>query len=1342
MPDEWLTKLREDEELWKLRKQMERERIASIAPPESPQPVQQPQFIPAPQETQPQWQPQFIPQVEEALPFEPQPVDWMQQTQIQSPVRQPVIPPMEEAPKPEEKPVQWWEKPAELYGKGEEALGKAIAGVPILPKALEFVAPAFKWIYENLEKPWASVILDPFVPDLAWEKNESWITHKKREYDAWESPTYVKGLAEFSMPLWWIPYFGWAAKGAKALGAGAKVMKGIATAEKISGIPSKMITLPADALLNKVLFKPTNIRKFAQFGQKIPGVKQAIEVIGGPGVFLKADTQAPIDIAKRSYVKNMGQLRSMASGVENQIIPHLQVIDNGVGFKKVLGISDDGILSNIVPKNAAKSKYLGDVLEGALNHPDDYSFLTKGAKEYVDTYRTALDVINKLRKENGLEIPKEYKYHRMVEGKWADGKLEKSEFGSRFEDPRVHETMAEAIAKPDPTTGRLNGVAYGLDPTDSLATTIDHYITSIAKKRFTDEVNTLGKTASEKWSAAFPIEDKRIDDLIKQQSSAKYANSALKRIASYKGQSVPGAVIQKIRDELPQVGTLLDDALNLTMPEMDRIITSMGREIRDILKVNPKEFKLQMASAEGKTLLQKAANTLVQGAKDQVAVERVVEFMYKKAQSSRRNEFKVALETVRNNLDMLLNTTKNELSPLMAQRRAFLNHYRGRGQIFGGEAKILHPAFGDRIFPKDVSDFVTRQLRDKSQKWLEDARTASGLSRMLTATLDTSAAFIQGAYLLTTNPVAWAQSVGRMLEFGWNPKTFLKYLTDPTVIATRAERIAAGGSSGSFEFFEAMKPLQNLAGKVPKAGGGLQKGLQQVFGRADVLFEGFGEVARNKMWMAMRHKAVSPETAMELARTLDRMTGVMSTSALGIGKTQQDIESAFGFFSPRYTRAGMAFAGDVLKGGLSGQVARTSIAEFLGGGLAMYYGTAKALGQAPDLNPSSGRFLTIKIGNQHLGIGGIAIALMRLNYDIAVTAIQNPADLVKPFNESGVNRWDNPFIKFMYSRTAPLTSFGISAIVEQADYYGEPFESVADWANFIKDKVSPIALQDITTAGPVGVAGQLAGLRQFPKSPSELLADERDRIAKSQKGVAYDTLDDLNKRQVNASPTVVKLQEDVDASTVQRGDEQSLAFLNRKREMDNAREAYVQRLTLLQKAYDDGIIDGYGFKEEMSKAGYGLGATYEHINRQPEYQAIMKKLQSGDMPDKTKRDLARIEFSARSADMEDQYGMFDFEKYEALKQEIRQKYGEDAYQYVLEYKREKDKELPPLAQEYQKAKEIMQPYWEVQSKVEKMFGKTYAASPYGQRLITKLRKTERLKNPELEAAYKKFYSQT
>jgi len=57
----------------------------------------------------------------------------------------------------------------------------------------------------------------------------------------------------------------------------------------------------------------------------------------------------------------------------------------------------------------------------------------------------------------------------------------------------------------------------------------------------------------------------------------------------------------------------------------------------------------------------------------------------------------------------------------------------------------------------------------------------------------------------------------------------------------------------------------------------------------------------------------------------------------------------------------------------------------------------------------------------------------------------------------------------------------------------------------------------------------------------------------------------------------------------------------------------------------------------------------------------------------------------------------------------------------------------------EKARKVMRPYWDIRNDVIKMFGVAFADSSAGQRLIGKLRKQMRMRNPELEKFFQLFY---
>ncbi len=1108
-------------------------------------------------------------------------------------VQQPQVPRIE---KPSPEPVQSVPQERKWWGTPEEKIGQAISHVPLLPQALGFVAPVFEFIHEKLEKPFAAIITSPFRPDLPWKQGESWLDHQKREYDAWQAPDYIKGAAEFAMPLWWMPWFSWAKAGGKALGIGSKAASRIAKAGKLQTVAEH--GLPTDEILNKVLFKDTRTGGILRATENIPILGRIVKAVGGLAAFAHPTATDPLNVTRRALIK-MGYISDMRNGVTSLLVPKLQAMGK---LETILGMDAKGVVRNIVDKSG-KSEYLYDVLEGAIANPKGYKFLAAEAKQYVETVGSILDDVYSLARNEGVKIPKATMLHRLVKGKTSPktGVYEKSEFGSLFEIERSHEFMKGGVEA---------GVDYGLSINESVTSTINHYVKAIAQKRFVKEVGKLGKTPKQLWRSSME-----------------------------------------------------------------------GQELAEL-------------NALGKAGILKHA--------------------------ARINE-------------------------LQLSRSKFLKHHRGR-QILGENlAKFrAHPVFKESIFPKEVVKTAEKVLEDQGQQWLSNMAQISGTSRMLVAAMDLSAPFIQGLAMLGRNPLAWASGVKNMLNFAVKPQNLYKYMVNPEIMATRMERILAGGSSSTFEYFEALAGLQRVAGKVPLVGKQFDKFIGATYGRAETAFTGFGEVARNNMWKALKREGMTPDELGDLARTIDRMTGVMSTEALAIGRTQQDFENAFVFFAPRYTRAGLAFAGDMLKGGMTGAEARKAIGSMMGGGLAMYYGAARVLGQEPNLNPNSGRFLTLKIGDTHVGIGGIMIALMRFGYDVGVTAAEDPINLIKPLSEGTLNRWDNPFIRFLYARTAPLTSTLYSTLVEQADYFGEPFEDIGDWGEFMLNKITPIAVQGIMEDPDPAVAGaEIAGMRAFPKSPWVLLDEQRDEISLRDYGKPYDDLDDLDKMRLDRDENVIKLQREVDSQTVTRGDADSVSFLKWERERDSARTVYEETINNLQRAYDSGSITGYDFRERLQDAGYGLGVTYDHIMGQPEYEGIREIL---DKPrkvgDKSLNDIGYAEFMdvIFSGVLDDEFGIFQYDKYNAFIEDFRGKYGDEVYGYVLEMKTERDQELPPLFHEYQNAKVALRPYWGIKTDVERMFGAFFAESKAGERLISKLRRTLKLQNPEIAQYLELFYT--
>jgi hypothetical protein len=795
---------------------------------------------------------------------------------------------------------------------------------------------------------------------------------------------------------------------------------------------------------------------------------------------------------------------------------------------------------------------------------------------------------------------------------------------------------------------------------------------------------------------------------------------------------------------MPEVADQLDQALSFTPQTTDKVISSMGRDIWREAKITPKEFKVALAQnikTPGKILMGELDDTIhslnIENKTAVTAIENAYKEVYLNFSQLQKDSFKALLGET----DNILKTTQETLKPLTASRNAWKKSF---GEGFGAnEAKFKgHPAFGQKLFPKEVVDFAEPVLKDKGNAWLRGAAEVSGVGRTLIAAMDFSAPFIQGLVVLGSNPVAWAKGVVRQFEFFAKPENFYKYMSQADVMAIRAERIAFGGSSQTFEYMEAVPEIAKVLGK---------KITGQTYGRAETAFTGYGEVVRNEMWKALRNKAVKngvvdEQIARDLARTVDRMSGVMSSEALGLSKSQREFENAFMFFAPRYTRASLAYIGDIFKGGISGAEARKSLSALMASGTMMYYGACKVTGQQPNFNINSADFMTLKVGDSQIGVGGALYGLMRMMANVVGKApIGKENELIDLVRMS---KDDNPFIKFMYSRTAPLTGT-ITNIIENENYLGEPFESPADWGRYMLEKVTPIALQDFVQGEQgLGTIANVFGARTFPQSGWELQEKAKENIAQRELGVPYESLPDIEKKRINKRPEVTMFQAEMDKRTVQIGDALSVGFMEKKRETDDAKTSYINQLNDFQTAYDKGLITALDFKDEMQNAKYGYGATLEHINSNPRYAEVLKKLQAPkDISKDYVGDIAYSELQDASYSGKfEQYGIFDFDKYNQFRESLRLKYGDATWNYVLNRESEGDKDLPPLAQEYEKAKETMKPYWAIQTQIETRFGtKLENMSPLqlkrAQKLITQMRQMLRMRNPAVASAYQKFYAQ-
>uniref|UniRef100_A0A6M3IQB1 Uncharacterized protein n=1 Tax=viral metagenome TaxID=1070528 RepID=A0A6M3IQB1_9ZZZZ len=643
--------------------------------------------------------------------------------------------------------------------------------------------------------------------------------------------------------------------------------------------------------------------------------------------------------------------------------------------------------------------------------------------------------------------------------------------------------------------------------------------------------------------------------------------------------------------------------------------------------------------------------------------------------------------------------------------------------IMGVEATIQHPAFQGKIYPIQVAEDVEKFFADRGFKPLMTAAIASGVLRTLVATADFSGMFIQGLPILFRFPKIWAEGAGMSFKTFAKPQVYKEYLVKEK--SSLQEFGHYGGYIGGFEYTESMpqiqKGLEIISNKLGMQGAGTRKTVGQTYGRFEASFGSFGDVARNNLWKALKKGAKTESDLFEIARHINLLTGVMSSKGLGLGKNQRDFEQAFLMFAPRYTRAGFALISDIFKGGWTGDQTRKAMAAMLAGGFAFYNGICAAMGQKPNLDWGTGKFMTVEIQDpltgdiRNVGVGGMMTSLIRFSADVTASMLSEGQN--EPLDFKKLNRFDNPFIHFMYGKSAPLVGL-VDGLVSGKDYFGAPFENVDDYANFISSKILPISIQgtleDIHSKQKpsiVGVVTEQLGLRVFPQSVGERRADERDKIAQEKYGMSWDevaTNPDLGElyqeKLERANPILQDLNLEVDESQIKTARGEGLVWNAWRKEGTEIEEFHTKANQRAADKFKEDA-DGVAFRESVEDNANTRRAAYAMREQRPEYveiyQFFNEPISEKALAQTNQKDLARREYYKMmyAPEMYDEFGTYRFDLADKIEDFIIQKYGQETLTYIEDFMGVKREDEPNAVRALQQVKNILKPYWDIETQV-------------------------------------------
>ncbi len=360
------------------------------------------------------------------------------------------------------------------------------------------------------------------------------------------------------------------------------------------------------------------------------------------------------------------------------------------------------------------------------------------------------------------------------------------------------------------------------------------------------------------------------------------------------------------------------------------------------------------------------------------------------------------------------------------------------------------PKLSGRLFPEDIVQRLDRVMNDQGNTVSAAIQKLNDVPRTLQTGADMNFPFIQGMPLLFRNPVAFGKSIAR--AYG---SVFDDPMLGTRYMLAEAERhpeefqafLKWVRQMGEQEFFQSAR-TGGFVYKTPLLGRG--------YARLANGFDTMLDLGRWEYWKSVYAKAKTDGDLESLGAVTRDLLGTTSTRGLGVSLTQRQIEGGILLFAPRYTRSAFGLLGWAMNPGVAGAEARRSIFSLITGGSLLYYAACKVLGQEPQFNPMESGFMSIRVGDNYLGMGGIFRSMLRSAVWSMDAAINDPSKFYDPSRTL-----DNPVFEFFRSRSAPVTTKLID-VVSGRDFVGKPTRS--DWediAGLVRRSVTPFGIDTI-----------------------------------------------------------------------------------------------------------------------------------------------------------------------------------------------------------------------------------------------------------------------------------------
>lgn len=451
---------------------------------------------------------------------------------------------------------------------------------------------------------------------------------------------------------------------------------------------------------------------------------------------------------------------------------------------------------------------------------------------------------------------------------------------------------------------------------------------------------------------------------------------------------------------------------------------------------------------------------------------------------------------------------KRDLSSILKSKA---NTFREPGTAFGMSSDIIPvrtttiPALGNRIFPSETADQLEAALSPKTSKALSNLAKVNDFSRMMVTATDFAAPFLQGLPILARDPGAWAKGMVAHFQTYFDPEHLQAIYAANREFANASGFNDYVGGLNANEFYNNAIGGKTIIGHAAESPIPLLRVPAQALGRFRIAFDAFNDVAKLETWRGLYQSAEGdPKKLEELGTFVRNLSGSTSMARAGATVGQRQVESLV-MFAPRFTRSAFALGAQAMQGGIGGANARRSLASLVLGAMAAYAAVktglhAAGMGDplsAKDFDPSQGgRFMSVKVGDNYIGLGGSMRGAIQMLGSAAVAGATNPSELISTDSAT------NPFLKFARSRSAPGVS-QVWNLISGTDPIGHQYTGTQDWLSKLPDSLMPFGVSALVGASGspqarVGIyAAQTLGLRTFPETLNENLSKTlKDDISK------------------------------------------------------------------------------------------------------------------------------------------------------------------------------------------------------------------------------------------------------